>query len=107
MKFIYSSFPVLFIFPGILRINELPQASVLKRKAKCKAIDIKMLFYFHANKLKLSQEGFCTWILNVRVFGFGNGLLRKHLSHQYGIFGPETQTVPFELSSAVDYGQPV
>ena len=64
MKFIYSSFPVLFIFPGILRINELPQASVLKREAKCKAIDIKM-------------------------------------------FGPETQTVPFELSSAVDYGQPV
>ena len=57
--------------------------------------------------LNFHKKGFALGFWTCEFLELGNGLLRKHLSHQYGIFGPETQTVPFELSSAVDYGQPV
>ena len=56
-------------------ISELPQASVLKRGYK-NVISV----YFHANKLKLSQERFYTWpsFESESFWNSQNGLLQKH-----------------------------
>ena len=43
---------------------------VFQSKATCDAIDMKTIFYFHANETRLQKEGFAlSLVLKVRVFG--------------------------------------
>ena len=64
-------------------ISELPQGSVSKQ-AKCKAIDMKMIFYSHANKTYFHHKGFAvSLVLKVRVFGACKGPNNKQIQLGY------------------------
>ena len=62
-------------------------------EAKCKAIDMKMIFYFHANKIHFQKKHFeYSLVLKVRVFEHGNGQL-------WNIYAQDFNLVPRSLVS--------
>ena len=48
---------------------------LFQTQAKCKAIDMKIILYSHANKTHFHKKGFAlSLVLKVRVLKLGNGL---------------------------------
>ena len=48
---------------------------LFQRQAKCEAIDMKIIFYSHANKTHFHKKGFAlSLVLKVRVLELENGL---------------------------------
>ena len=49
---------------------------MFQSEAKCRAIDMKMIFYFHANKTEFCNKDFVlSLVVKVRIFGIQNGVL--------------------------------
>ena len=70
---------------------------------KGKAPPIRIRIFLESHIIIISSSSIITYkwdLWNLEMVCYENLVL----SHQYGIFGPETtQTVPFEISSAVDW----
>jgi len=80
----------------VRKLTNRPFSSCLKplfqSEGKCKAIDMEIIFYFHANETHIHNKGFAfSLVLKARVLGLGNGLLCSFiLLHLSGprLYGP-------------------
>ena len=55
-------------------ISRLSKASFFYSRAKCEAIDMKMMFYSRANKAHFLKKGFAlSLVLKTGIFEIGNG----------------------------------
>ena len=65
------------IFPDVNRPFASCHKPLLHNEAKCEAIDMKIIFYSHANKTCFHKKGFALSIIfKVRVLELRNGLLQ-------------------------------
>ena len=64
------------------RIRPFPKCPkpLLQSEVECKAIDIKMIFYSHANETHYHKKGFAlSLVFKARIFELGNALLSSLL----------------------------